>query len=144
MPLRKTHVLCGLWPKMKMQRGLRPTRKTQVLLGEWPAMRPHRAQDRGPAADDRVQSDVVTESRPHSSKPSDLCALSRLSIARIVEEDATIPRGGRAPAPSPVVDSKARRPSVAPTLPLQIPVLSNTEIQIASQNTKLALFLTLV
>ena len=91
-----------------------------------------------------MQSDVVTESRPHSSKPSDLCALRRLSIARIVEEDAVIPRGGRAPAPSPVVDSRGRRPSVAPALPLQIPFLSNAKIQIASQNAKLALFFTLV
>ena len=91
-----------------------------------------------------MQSDVVTESRPHSSKPSDLCALRRLSIARIVEEDAVIPRGGQAPAPSPVVDSRERRPGVAPALALQNSFLSNAKIQIAGQNAKLALFLTVV
>ena len=37
-----------------------------------------------------MQSDVVTESRPHSGKPSDLCALRRLSITRIVRASDTI------------------------------------------------------
>ena len=87
-----------------------------------------------------MQSDVVTESRPHSSKPSDLCALRRLSIARIVEEDAVIPRDGQAPAPSRVVNCRGRTPSVAPALSLQISFLFKAKIQIASHNAELALF----
>ena len=79
-----------------------------------------------------MQNDVFSESRPHFGKPSDLCALRRLSIAGIVEEDAVIPCGRRAPAPIPVVDSGRRRPSVAPALPLQIPFLSDAKISIAS------------
>ena len=79
-----------------------------------------------------MQSDMVTESRPHFSKAPDLCALRRLSIARIVEEDAVIPRGGRAPAPSPVWGLVERRPGVAPVLPVQMTFLLGTKIEITS------------
>ena len=98
----------------------------------------------GPAAEDSVQSDVVTQIRPHVRKPSDLCALHRGSIARIVEEDAVISCADEVRAACPVVDSRGRRPSVAPPLPLQVPVLSAAKIEIASQDAKLTPFLQLV
>ena len=48
----------------------------------------------GPAAEDHVQSDMVTECRPHVGKPADLHRLYELTFARIVDEDAVIARGG--------------------------------------------------
>ena len=88
-----------------------------------------------------MQRDVVAEGRPHSGKPSDLYALRRVSIERIVEEDAVMPCGGGAPATRPGVDSGWRRPGVAPTCPLQIAFLADTKIQIASYHTKLVVVL---
>ena len=84
-----------------------------------------------------MQSDVVTQSWPHVRKPSDLRALHRASIACIVEEDAVISCAEGVRAPCPVVVSRGRRPSVAPPLPQQVPVLSAAKIEIASQDAKL-------
>ena len=88
-----------------------------------------------------MQRDVVAEGRPHSRKPSDLYALRRVSIERIVEEDAVMSCGGEASATRPRVDSGRRRPGVAPTCPLHIAFLANTKIQIAGYHTKLVVFL---
>ena len=91
-----------------------------------------------------MQRDVVAEGRPHSRKPSGLYALRRVSIERIVEEDAVMSCGGEASATRPRVDSGRRRPGVAPTCPLQIAFLADTKIQIASYHTKLVVVLNVV
>ena len=79
-----------------------------------------------------MQRDVVTQIRPHAHKPLDPCARHRGSIVRIVEEDAVISCADGVTAVCPVVDSRGLRPSVAPPLPQQVPVLSAAKIEIAS------------
>ena len=91
-----------------------------------------------------MQRDVVDEGRPHSGKPSDLYALRRVSIERIVEEDAVMSCGKEDSATRRRVESGSRRPGVAPTCPLQIAFLADTKIQIASYHTKLVVVLNVV
>ena len=88
-----------------------------------------------------MQRDVVAEGRPHSRKPSDLYALRRVSIERIVEEDAVMSCGKDDAATRRGVESGSRKPGVAPTCPLQTAFLADTKIHIASYHTKLVVVL---
>ena len=98
------------------EEGLLPTR--HVLLG--------------PAANDCVQSDVVTQIWPHSSNSLYVCALQPLSIARIVEEDAVVLCFADSQAPCPLVNSRWLRPGVTPAPFLQLLFFSFAKIEITS------------
>ena len=88
-----------------------------------------------------MQRDVVAEGRPHSRKPTGLYALRRVSIERIVEEDAVMSCGKDDSATRRRVESGSRKPGVAPTCPLKIDFFADTKIQITSYHTKLVVVL---